>query len=75
MAKDLVRAAAVAGIDDKLVDKLEQILAGPNDRAFVVCSHGDCNLNQRGQCTIFTLQDVPRMKTGQPCTSYDNRKV
>jgi hypothetical protein len=74
MDKDLARVAAAAGIDHKIVDKLEQILSGPNDRAFVVCSYADCNQNQKGQCTIFTVQDVPRMKRGQPCNRYDNTR-
>lgn len=62
-------------IGNDIVAKLDNILTGPNDRAFVVCSLADCNLNKKGQCTIFTLHDVPRMKTGQPCDSYTGNKV
>lgn len=65
--------ASAVGISSGVVDKLEQLLAGPNDRAYLVCSYADCNLNTKGQCTIFTVLDVPRMKTGQPCDRYAAR--
>jgi hypothetical protein len=74
MTDERPNSTVTGGIDDRVVEKLDKILTGPNDRAFVVCSYADCNLNQKGQCTIFTLLDVPRMKTGQPCSSYDNSK-
>lgn len=71
MDEKLAQIAALAGKNDKIAEKLEQLLAGPNDRAYVVCSYDDCKLHLRGRCTIYTVLDVPRMKTGQPCTSYE----
>lgn len=63
--------AAATGMDVDVVKKLDSILTGPNDRAFVVCTATDCKKNKKGQCTIFTLLDVPRMKTGQPCDKFE----
>ncbi|HJV67461.1 MAG TPA: hypothetical protein VJ550_17120 [Geomonas sp.] len=64
MTDKLTQVAAAAANDKMLVDKLDQILAGPNDRAFVVCTLNSCEMNLKGRCTIFTVLDVPRMRTG-----------
>jgi hypothetical protein len=71
MDEKLAQIAALAGKNDTIAEKLEQMLAGPDDRAYVVCSYDDCKLHLKGRCTIYTVLDVPRMKTGQPCTSYE----
>jgi len=70
MDDELAHVAAVAGRNSAVVEKLDQILVGPNDRAYVVCSLKDCKLNTKGRCTIYAVLDVPRMKTGQPCEKY-----
>lgn len=62
--------AVTAGLNPEVVEKLDQILAGPNDRAFMICSLSDCKLNSKGHCTIFTILDVPRMKTEKRCEGY-----
>ena len=69
MDDKLAQAAALAGTNSDVVNKLDQILVGPNDRAYVICSFDDCKLHLKGRCTIYTVLDVPRMKTGQPCGS------
>ncbi|QWV94093.1 hypothetical protein KP004_02580 [Geomonas oryzisoli] len=71
MDEKLAQIAALAGKNDKIAEKLEQMLTGPNDRAYVVCSFDDCKLHEKGRCTIYTVLDVPRMKTGQPCSGYE----
>ena len=77
MNDELKSVAALAGSNADVVNKLNQILVGPNDRAYVVCSLLDCKVNTRGRCTIYTVLDVPRMKTGQPgqvgqpCDKYE----
>jgi len=71
MDDKMVRVAALAGANSDVVDKLDQLLVGPNDRAYVVCAFEDCKLHLKGRCTIFTVLDVPRMKTGKPCVSYE----
>ena len=63
--------AALAGTNSAIAEKLDQMLTGPNDRAYVVCSFEDCKLHLKGRCTIYTVLDVPRMKTGQPCNGYE----
>ena len=71
MSEEKERIAALAARSRDIADKLDQVLAGPNDRAYVVCSYDDCRLHLKGRCTIYTVLDVPRMKTGQPCSGYD----
>lgn len=70
MDDELTNVAAVAGRNRAVVDKLDEILAGPNDRAYVVCTLADCTLNIKGRCTIYTVLDVPRMKPNKPCDRY-----
>ena len=71
MDEQLKQVAAMAGSNADVAKKLNQILVGPNDRAYVVCSLMDCKINLKGHCTIYTVLDVPRMKTGQPCDKYE----
>lgn len=71
MDDKMEQIAAAAGKDQALADRLEQILTGPNDRAFLVCTCLDCTHIAKGECTIYTVMDVPRMKPGAPCESYD----
>lgn len=71
MEDELTRVASVVGMNSEVVNKLDQILVGPNDRAYVVCTVLDCRLNIKGHCTIFAVLDVPRMKTGKPCDRYE----
>lgn len=71
MNDKLTHVAALAGSNADVVNKLDQLLAGPNDRAYVICTFSDCKLNIKGQCTIYTVLDVPRMKTGKPCDRYE----
>ncbi|HBG04679.1 MAG: hypothetical protein A2075_20385 [Geobacteraceae bacterium GWC2_58_44] len=74
MEDELTHVAALAGRNTDVVDKLDELLVGPNDRAYVVCSLLDCKLNIKGRCTIYAVLDVPRMKTGQPCDKYLQRE-
>jgi len=72
MDDKMTNIAALAGRNADVADKLDQVLVGPNDRAYVVCSTADCRHNTQGRCTIFTVLDVPRMKT-RPCEKYEVR--
>jgi hypothetical protein len=72
MDDKLTHIAALAGMKVDVVNKLDQMLVGPNDRAYVVCTYLDCTLNIKGHCTIYTVLDVPRMKTGHPCDRYES---
>ena len=71
MNNKIEQIASATGKDSALADKLEQILSGPNDRAFLVCTYLDCTHNAKGECTIFTVMDVPRMKPAAPCDNYN----
>ncbi|HEX9022219.1 MAG TPA: hypothetical protein VF799_00095 [Geobacteraceae bacterium] len=70
MDDKLERIAAEAGKSPALADKLDQLLTGPNDRAFLVCVYRECEQNVKGECSIYTVSDVPPMKPGSPCDSY-----
>lgn len=70
MEDELTHVAAMAAKNRDVAEKLEQILAGPNDRAYLVCSFGDCKLNIKGRCTIYAVLDVPSMKRDKPCEKY-----
>jgi hypothetical protein len=71
MDDELTNMAVTAGKNVQVAKKLDQILVGPNDRAYVVCTFLDCKLNIKGHCTIYAVLDVPRMKTNEPCGSYE----
>jgi hypothetical protein len=71
--KQLEQIAAAAGMNPDVVDKLNNVLTGPTDRAYVVCEFLECTHNIKGHCAIYTVQDVPRMKTGKPCDRYEAR--
>ena len=66
------RFAAATGKNPALADKLDDILTGPNDRAFLVCTCKDCTNNAEGECLIYTVHDVPKMRPGVPCGSNDS---
>jgi hypothetical protein len=65
------RFAAATGKNPELADKLDRILTGPDDRAFILCTYRECTHNAKGECMIYTVLDVPRMKPGVPCDSYN----
>lgn len=71
MEDELTNIAATAGKNTYVADKLDELLIGPNDRAYVVCTTLDCKLNIKGHCTIYAVLDVPRMKTTEPCKNYE----
>jgi uncharacterized protein YunC (DUF1805 family) len=71
MDDKLRHMAVTVGLNQDIADKLDQVLVGPNDRAYVMCTYLDCKLSSKGRCTIFTVLDVPRMKTGTPCDRYE----
>jgi hypothetical protein len=73
MDDKLEQVAAAAGRNPDIVEKLDQSLTGPNDRAYVICTFLECKHSIKGQCTIYTVQDVPPMKTGVPCDRYEAR--
>ncbi|UFS70790.1 hypothetical protein LPW11_01050 [Geomonas sp. RF6] len=70
MDEKLQRAVYAAGNDPEIAGKLDQVLSGENDRAFIVCSFEECENNTRGRCTIFAIKDVPKMKRTTPCEHY-----
>jgi hypothetical protein len=72
MDNKLKQMVETVGLNPDIAERLDQVLVGPNDRAYVMCSYTDCKLSIKGRCTIFTVLDVPRMKTGGPCDRYES---
>jgi hypothetical protein len=50
--------AAMIGRNQDLVDILDEVLSGPDDRAYILCSTVACSNNIKGQCTIHTVQGL-----------------
>jgi hypothetical protein len=71
MEDKLKYMAQTVGMNADIAEKLDEVLVGPNDRAYVMCSFNDCKLSSKGRCTILTVLDVPKMKTGKPCDRYE----
>ena len=64
---------SAVGRNPDIAEKLDKLLTGPNDRAFLICEYSDCKFNEKGRCSIYAVQDVPKMKTKAPCDSYQPR--
>jgi len=75
MSDKLQQAALAAANDPDITEKLDRMLTGENDRAFIICSFTDCVNNTNGRCTIFAVKDVPKMKRTVPCEHYQARTV
>jgi hypothetical protein len=69
----LDQLSAAVSRNSEIAEKLDKILTGPNDRAFLICDLDDCKFNIKGRCNIYAVQDVPRMKTKTPCDKYEPR--
>lgn len=73
MGVKLEQLSAAVGRNVDIAEKLDQILTGPNDRAFLVCEFDDCKFNLNGRCSIYAVRDVPKMKTKEACDRYEAR--
>lgn len=71
MGKNPEVVAAAIGRDKDVVDKLSQVLTGPRDRAYVVCSALECKHNVKGQCTVYTVINPPEKLDGGVCKDYE----
>jgi len=69
MDKRLEMAAAI-GDSNELVDKLEEMLQRPGDRAYVVCDFRECRNNRQGRCTVYLVTNLPERSGEGPCVSY-----
>ena len=61
--------ASIAG-NRVLVDALDQILAGPGDGAYIVCSAEECRNNFKGQCTIHAVKSQRELLDNGRCRDY-----
>jgi hypothetical protein len=70
MDEKMVQVAVAIGENSDLVDKLEQMLQNPGDRAYLVCDFHDCRHNRQGRCSVYTVTNPPERSGKGPCASY-----
>ena len=70
MDKKLEQVAVTIGSQPEVAEKLDQILARPTDRAYLVCIYLDCVYNSNGVCTIYTVTNPPSGSRTGPCEKY-----
>jgi hypothetical protein len=61
--------ASIAG-NRELVDTLDQILTGPDDRAYIVCLAEECRNNLHGTCSIHTVKSRRELLDNGRCRDY-----
>lgn len=69
MSKNLEEAALSISKNADVAEKLSQLLAEPGDRAYIICTSGNCSNNAKGECTIYTVLGV-RKTAGMPCKEH-----
>lgn len=74
MAHDIEKMAAELARSEAVADGLEQLLPHPDDRAYVQCSHRDCQHNLRGRCSIYTVTALNAMNPNKPCAEFKLRQ-
>lgn len=70
MDKDFDKVAVALSDNSELVDKLEEMLQEPRDRAYVVCQFLDCRHNVKGHCTVYLVTNPPERHGNGPCVSF-----
>jgi len=71
MTEKVEEIIAKIGSNRQIGDILEEILTGPDDRAYIVCLADDCKKNIKGRCSIHTVQgqrDIPAISR---CRDYE----
>ena len=61
---------ALIGRNQEIVDILDGILTGPDDRAYVMCAADECRHNVKGQCTIHTVKCRREISSNGRCRDY-----
>ena len=58
MSGKMEDVAALIGRNQDIVDILDEVLSGPEDRAYIVCEAVACRNNAQGHCTIHTVKSL-----------------
>jgi hypothetical protein len=58
MTGKMEAVAALIGRNQDIVDILDEVLTGPDDRAYILCSTDACRNNLQGRCTIHTVKSL-----------------
>ena len=58
MTGNMESVAALIGRNQDIVDILDEVLSGPDDRAYIVCSTVACSSNVQGRCSIHTVKSL-----------------
>jgi hypothetical protein len=62
--------AGLLGRNQDVVDMLETLLTGPDDRAYIVCSAVECRNNVQGRCTIHAVKNGRALQGNGRCSDY-----
>jgi len=60
----------IIGRNQELVEILDGILTGPDDRAYIVCTADECRNNEKGRCTIHTVKSRREILNNGRCREY-----
>lgn len=70
MNKKLDKVVASIAGNKEIVDLLDVILSGPDDRAYIVCSAEECRNNVQGRCSIHTVKSRREILGNGRCREY-----
>jgi hypothetical protein len=62
--------AALIVRNQDIVDILDNVLTGPEDRAYVICSATECRNNVKGRCIIHTVTSRGDILPNGRCPDY-----
>jgi hypothetical protein len=71
MDREMEKVVASIAVNREIVEKLDEVLSGPGDRAYIVCSVEECRNNLLGHCTIHTVKGPREMLANGRCKDYD----
>jgi hypothetical protein len=70
MNRKLEKVVASIAVNREIVDKLDEVLTGPGDRAYIVCSAEECRNNVQGHCTIHAVKCSREIPGSGRCRDY-----
>lgn len=70
MDKVMKEIGAMIGTNQEIVDILDGVLTGPDDRAYLICSSEECRNSVTGRCTIHTVKSRREILSNGRCSDY-----
>ena len=62
--------AGMIGRNRDIVDLLDNLLTGCDDRAYIICSAAECGNNKQGRCSIHTVTGSRDNRNNDRCRDY-----